>query len=107
MPSRMLCKGVQQGNVKACPDLASGGFCYAPLHNIWYSTGPPVTCTRCGTTDIRKQISTFATTEGSLTNTPSAMLCSRSTTPTCEQTSKTCQKFVTGCGRTSRDKAVM
>src|SRR6266568_4760877 len=38
MPSRMLCKGVQQGNVKACPDLASGGFCYAPLHNIWYST---------------------------------------------------------------------
>ncbi len=37
MPSRLLCNGVQREDVKLSPDLACGLFCYAPLHNIWYS----------------------------------------------------------------------
>jgi hypothetical protein len=36
MPYRLLCNDVQREGVKPSPDLASGLFCYAPLHNIWY-----------------------------------------------------------------------
>jgi len=32
----MLCNDVQRESVEPSPDLASGLFCYAPLHNIWY-----------------------------------------------------------------------
>ncbi len=33
MPSRLFCNGVWRKGVKASPELASGLFCYAPLHN--------------------------------------------------------------------------
>jgi len=31
-----LCTGVKRESVKARTDLASGLFCYVPLHKIWY-----------------------------------------------------------------------
>ena len=34
MPYRILCNGVKREGVKVSPDLASGLFCYVPLHNI-------------------------------------------------------------------------
>ena len=40
MPYQILCNDVQREGVKASPDLVSGLFCYAPLHNIWYGIGP-------------------------------------------------------------------
>jgi len=36
MPYRILCNGVKREGVKASPNLASGLFCYVPLHKIWY-----------------------------------------------------------------------
>jgi len=40
---RFLCNGGQQEDVKARPDLASGSFCYVPLHKIWYGIKRPST----------------------------------------------------------------
>src|SRR5260221_2808876 len=37
MPYRILCNGVQREGVKASPNLASGLFCYVPLHKIRHS----------------------------------------------------------------------
>ena len=42
MPYRWLCNDVQHEGVKASLDLASGLFCYVPLHNIWYGTSPGI-----------------------------------------------------------------
>jgi hypothetical protein len=36
MPYRILCNGVNREGVKARLDLASGLFCYVPLHKIRY-----------------------------------------------------------------------
>ncbi len=36
MPYRFLCNDVQREGVKLSSDLASGLFCYVPLHNIRY-----------------------------------------------------------------------
>src|SRR5712692_7392980 len=36
MPYRILCNGVKREGIKASPDLASGLFCYVPLHKIRY-----------------------------------------------------------------------
>ncbi len=36
MPYRKLCNDVQREGVKLSPELASGLFCYVPLHKIWY-----------------------------------------------------------------------
>ncbi len=36
MPYRFLCNDVQREGIKPSPGLASGLFCYASLHNIWY-----------------------------------------------------------------------
>src|SRR6266851_96225 len=36
MPYRMLCDDMQREDVKSSPDLASGLFCYVPLHKNWY-----------------------------------------------------------------------
>src|SRR3989442_11320793 len=36
MPYRKLCNDVQREGAKLGPDLASGLFCYVPLHDIWY-----------------------------------------------------------------------
>ena len=42
MPYRLLCNDVQREGIKPSPDLASGLFFYAQLHNIWYGiTKPP------------------------------------------------------------------
>ncbi len=32
----LLCNDVQREGAKLSPDLASGLFCYVPLHKIWY-----------------------------------------------------------------------
>ena len=37
MPYRMLWNDAQREGAKLSPDLASGLFCYVPLHKIWYS----------------------------------------------------------------------
>src|SRR6266699_3884762 len=36
IPYRLLCNDVQREGTKPTPDLASGLFCYVPLHNIRY-----------------------------------------------------------------------
>jgi hypothetical protein len=41
-PYRILCNNVQREGVKASPELASGLFCYVPLHKIWH--GIPYQC---------------------------------------------------------------
>jgi len=41
MPYRILCKGVNREDVKASPNLASGIFCYVPLHKIRYGIAVP------------------------------------------------------------------
>ena len=44
MPYRFLCNDVQQEGVKPSPELASGLFCYVPLHEIGYGICPhPIT----------------------------------------------------------------
>ena len=40
MPYRFLCNDVQREGIKPSPGLASGLFCYASLHNIWYGIYP-------------------------------------------------------------------
>ncbi len=37
VPYRLLCNDVQREGVKPSPELASGLFCYVPLHKIGYS----------------------------------------------------------------------
>lgn len=39
MPSRKLCNDVERESAKPIPDLASGFFCYVPLHNFRYGIG--------------------------------------------------------------------
>jgi hypothetical protein len=38
MPCRMLCNDGQREGAKLSPGLASGPFCYVPLHKIWYGS---------------------------------------------------------------------
>ena len=39
MPYRIVCNDVRREGVKASLDLASGLFCYVPLHKIRYGIG--------------------------------------------------------------------
>jgi len=50
---RLLRNDVQREGVKASPDLASGLFCYIPLHKIWYGVHSTVQVTEIYLKDFR------------------------------------------------------
>src|SRR5713101_9248936 len=81
MPYQILCNDAQRKGAKPSPDLASGLFCYVPLHKIWYGidtlsvTGTCILSDEASPSEVKISVAAWFPTARELVSTVTVTVC--------------------------------